>query len=71
MELRSEDSPDIQAYTHKRTVDKIVVPVGEDIAKIKTQFLKVQCRFKLIRNDKGVHGRQVAGEDVHPWRQES
>jgi len=41
MELRSEDSPDIQAYTHTRTVDKIVVPLGEDIIRIKTQFLKV------------------------------
>ncbi|KAK3741292.1 hypothetical protein QZH41_012592 [Actinostola sp. cb2023] len=40
MELRSEDSPDIQAYTHDRTVDKIVVALGEDIIRIKTQFLK-------------------------------
>nr|QIC49958.1 putative Fanconi anemia group M protein [Actinia equina] len=41
MELRSEDSSDIQPFTHSRTVDKIVVPLGDDISRIKIHFLKV------------------------------
>ena len=41
MELRSEDSPDIQPYTHSRKVEKVVVSLGEDISKIKASYLKV------------------------------
>jgi len=41
MELRSEESPDIQPYTHSRKVEKVVVSLGEDISKIKASYLKV------------------------------
>ena len=41
MELRSEESPDIKPYTHSRLVEKVVVSLGEDIAKIKTAYLRV------------------------------
>ena len=41
MELRSEESPDIQPYTHSRQVEKVVVSLGEDIAKVKSSYLKV------------------------------
>ena len=41
MELRSEESPDIKAYTHSRLVEKVVVSLGEDISKVKNSFLKV------------------------------
>lgn len=42
MELRSEESPDIQPYTHSRKVEKVVVSLGEDIAKVKSSYLKVR-----------------------------
>lgn len=45
MELRSEESPDIQPYTHNRLVEKVVVSLGEDIARIKASYLRV---FKLV-----------------------
>ena len=41
MELRSEESPAIQPYTHSRKVEKVVVSLGEDISKIKALYLKV------------------------------
>ena len=41
MELRSEESPGIQPYTHSRKVEKVVVSLGEDISKIKASYLKV------------------------------
>ncbi|EDO32367.1 predicted protein [Nematostella vectensis] len=41
VELRSEDSQDIKPYTHARTVEKIVVPLGDQIVRVKTQYLKV------------------------------
>lgn len=41
IELRSEDSPDIKPYTHERTVDKIVVPLGKDLTYIKDRYSMV------------------------------
>ncbi|XP_068729595.1 Fanconi anemia group M protein-like [Montipora capricornis] len=41
MELRSEESPDIQPYTHNRLVEKVVVSLGDDIARIKASYLRV------------------------------
>uniref|UniRef100_A0A3P8TME5 Helicase ATP-binding domain-containing protein n=1 Tax=Amphiprion percula TaxID=161767 RepID=A0A3P8TME5_AMPPE len=32
IELRSEESPDIQAHSHQRSVDKVVVPLGEALS---------------------------------------
>lgn len=32
IELRQEDSPDIVPYTHKRTIEKIVIKIGEDVS---------------------------------------
>ena len=41
IELRSEDSFDIQRYVHERQVEKFVVPFQGEILEIKTAFLKV------------------------------
>ena len=41
IELRSEDSFDIQRYVHERRVEKIVVPLEGDILEIKNNFLSV------------------------------
>ncbi|KAK7103442.1 hypothetical protein V1264_018337 [Littorina saxatilis] len=41
IELRSEESPDIKPYTHERVVDKIVVPLGDELVRIKNQYIQV------------------------------
>ncbi|CAL9686562.1 unnamed protein product [Knipowitschia caucasica] len=41
IELRSEESPDIQAHSHQRSVDKIVVPLGEALSAYQTRYIQV------------------------------
>ena len=41
IELRNEDSEDIQRYVHERKVEKIIVPLEGEIADVKNSFLKV------------------------------
>jgi ERCC4-related helicase len=38
-ELRNEESPDIVPFTNKRTVDKVVVKMGEELAALKAKLL--------------------------------
>ena len=53
IELRSEDSPDIKPYTHERTVDKMVVPLGEELTSIKVKYIQVRAQnIALSNNDK-------------------
>lgn len=42
IELRSEDSFDIQQYVHERKVEKLVVPLEGEILSIKNRFIKVR-----------------------------
>ncbi|KAK5857520.1 hypothetical protein PBY51_010760 [Eleginops maclovinus] len=44
IELRSEESPDIQAHSHQRTVEKMVVPLGEALAAHQVRYLQVGTR---------------------------
>jgi len=39
IELRTDDSPDIRPYTHERRVEKIVVPLGDDLAVARDTYL--------------------------------
>lgn len=41
IELRTEDSFDIQRYVHERKVEKVIVPLEGEIAEVKNNFLKV------------------------------
>ena len=41
IELRTEQSPDIQPYTHERKVEKVVVPLGEELGAVKEKYLQV------------------------------
>lgn len=41
VELRTEESLDIQEFTQKRTIEKVVVPLGEEIGELKNKFLVV------------------------------
>ena len=47
IELRSEDSFDIQRYVHERRVEKFVVPFEGEILVVKTAFLKVLLVLQL------------------------
>lgn len=41
IELRSDESPDIQAHSHRRSVDKVVVPLGEALSAHQARYLQV------------------------------
>lgn len=43
IELRSEDSPDILPYSHERRVEKLVVPLGEELGAIQKTYVQVSC----------------------------
>ncbi|XP_073924142.1 Fanconi anemia group M protein isoform X2 [Castor canadensis] len=45
IELRSEDSPDILPYSHERRVEKLVVPLGEELAAIQKTYIQVLETF--------------------------
>ncbi|KAI4902181.1 hypothetical protein NFI96_008257 [Prochilodus magdalenae] len=40
IELRSEESPDIQAHSHHRSLEKIVIPLGESLSEYQTRYLQ-------------------------------
>nr|XP_057947444.1 Fanconi anemia group M protein [Doryrhamphus excisus]XP_057947446.1 Fanconi anemia group M protein [Doryrhamphus excisus] len=52
IELRSEESPDIQAHSHQRSVEKMVVPLGEALAAHQARYLQVLEKFmsRLVCN---------------------
>ncbi|XP_051237234.1 Fanconi anemia group M protein isoform X2 [Dicentrarchus labrax] len=52
IELRSDESPDIQAHSHQRSVDKMVVPLGEALSAHQTRYLQVLEKFmsRLVQN---------------------
>ncbi|NXY71363.1 FANCM protein, partial [Glareola pratincola] len=51
IELCAEDSPEIQPYSHERQVEKIVVPLGEELVKIQNSYIQVLETFagRLIK----------------------
>ncbi|XP_066197441.1 Fanconi anemia group M protein [Saccopteryx leptura] len=53
IELRSEDSPDILPYSHERRVEKLVVPLGEELAAIQKAYVQILEAFvsSLIRRN--------------------
>ncbi|XP_041668468.1 Fanconi anemia group M protein [Cheilinus undulatus] len=52
IELRSEESPDIQAHSHQRSVEKVVVPLGEALSAQQARYLGVLEKFtsRLVQN---------------------
>ncbi|CDQ65497.1 unnamed protein product [Oncorhynchus mykiss] len=48
IELRSEESPDIQAHSHQRSLEKVVVPLGESLAGHQALYLQVGTIDPLI-----------------------
>ncbi|XP_075048258.1 Fanconi anemia group M protein [Mixophyes fleayi] len=53
IELRSEDSPDIQPYSHDRHLEKFVVPLGGELEAVQKSYLKVleTVAGRLIQNN--------------------
>uniref|UniRef100_A0A663LPK8 ATP-dependent RNA helicase FANCM n=1 Tax=Athene cunicularia TaxID=194338 RepID=A0A663LPK8_ATHCN len=51
IELCAEDSPEIQPYSHERQVEKIVVPLGEELVEIQNAYIRVLETFagRLIK----------------------
>ncbi|XP_015721384.1 Fanconi anemia group M protein isoform X2 [Coturnix japonica] len=51
IELCTEDSPEIQPYSHERQVEKIVVPLGEELGGIQRDYIHVLEAFagRLIK----------------------
>ncbi|XP_077077802.1 Fanconi anemia group M protein-like isoform X2 [Siphateles boraxobius] len=45
IELRSEDSPDVQTHVHQRSLEKIIVPLGEALTGHQTRYLQVLEKF--------------------------
>jgi Fanconi anemia group M protein len=41
IELRNEESPDIVPYTFQRSIEKVVVPLGNELKKVKMDFLSI------------------------------
>ncbi|CAJ1073462.1 LOW QUALITY PROTEIN: Fanconi anemia group M protein [Xyrichtys novacula] len=52
IELRSEESPDIQAHSHQRSVEKMVVPLGEALSAQQARYIEVLEKFmsRLVQN---------------------
>ncbi|AWP16398.1 putative Fanconi anemia group M protein [Scophthalmus maximus] len=46
IELRSEESPDIQAHSHQRIVEKMVVPLGEALSAHQARYLQGECHYE-------------------------
>ncbi|XP_037359165.1 Fanconi anemia group M protein isoform X2 [Talpa occidentalis] len=45
IELRAEDSPDILPYSHERSVEKLVVPLGEELEAIQKAYIQILEAF--------------------------
>ncbi|NXY11768.1 FANCM protein, partial [Pteruthius melanotis] len=45
IQVCAEDSPEIQPYSHERQVEKIVVPLGEELVEIQNTYIKVLEAF--------------------------
>lgn len=41
VELRNEDSADLQEHTFQRRIEKVVVPLGEELTNLNIKYLKV------------------------------
>ncbi|KAM3918512.1 Fanconi anemia group M protein [Leptodactylus fuscus] len=53
IELRSEDSPDIQPYSHARQLEKFVVPLGDELEAVQKSYIQVLETFasRLIQSN--------------------
>ena len=66
IELRNEESPDIVPYTFQRTIEKVVVPLGDELKKVKQEFLSILETFVKRLTKFGLLTR--AGNNIDPTR---
>ncbi|CAL1527140.1 unnamed protein product, partial [Lymnaea stagnalis] len=60
IELRTEESIDIRSYTHVRKVDKIVVPLGEELTGVRLQYIQIMtCVVQRLIRNKVVYNRDA------------
>ena len=45
LEVRDEDSHDIQPYTHLRNIEKVIVALGPEITQVRDTFLKMLSKY--------------------------
>ncbi|KAK6181427.1 hypothetical protein SNE40_009275 [Patella caerulea] len=58
IEIRTEECRDIKPYTHERKVDKIVVPLGEELTKVKTKYIQVMDSvIRRLNQQKVIYNR--------------
>ncbi|KAK3091417.1 hypothetical protein FSP39_019739 [Pinctada imbricata] len=50
IELRTEDSIDIKQYSHERKVEKIVVPLGDELTGVRNKYLQ-QAQYGAVEGD--------------------
>ncbi|XP_076312701.1 FA complementation group M [Tachypleus tridentatus] len=53
VEMRADDSPDVVPYTHERIIQKIVVPLGEEVKYFQNLFLSVINTYLRRLNQQG------------------
>ncbi|EHB13019.1 Fanconi anemia group M protein [Heterocephalus glaber] len=51
IELRSEDSADILPYSHERRVEKLIVPLGEELAAIQKTYIQASHFYHNFDNE--------------------
>ncbi|XP_045252292.2 Fanconi anemia group M protein isoform X6 [Macaca fascicularis] len=70
IELRSEDSPDILAYSYERKIEKLIVPLGEELAAIQKTYIQVVKQFRdggyntLVSTCVGEEGLDIGEVDL-------
>ena len=60
IEVRDEDSPDIQPYTHLRNIEKVIVPLGPEITQVRDTFLTMLSKYVEWLKNLGVLTQAVA-----------
>ncbi|XP_037080700.1 Fanconi anemia group M protein homolog [Pollicipes pollicipes] len=45
VEARSEESDDVKPYTHQRQLEKVVVPLGDDLRRVRDKYMEVVRTF--------------------------
>ena len=55
LEVRSEECPDVTPYTHGRQLEKVVVPLGDQLKAVRDKYMQVRdvskttCSVSCVR----------------------
>jgi len=60
IELRTDDSPDIRPYTHERRIDKVIVPLGDELTSARDTYLQfVDIVVSRLKRASVVYNRDI------------